>query len=126
MFVRVYDNKQVEVKHYKVKDICVVVVVLCSVYIFDRECKSMKYVCDLDKYSYIHVESNFIDEFIFITNPTITDLLSIIDKCQFIFINDYMFGHDYFMIKKLTQIKDRKIYRFKVNRWGKTCDIEIK
>lgn len=126
MFVRVYDNKQVEVKLYKVLDNCTVVPVLGSVFIFDRQHKRMIYVCDLNEYSYIHVESNIIDEFIFITNPTIIDLLPIIDKCQFIFMNEYMFAHDYFMIKKLKIIKDRKIYRFKVNRWCKTCDIEIK
>lgn len=126
MYVRVYDNKQVEVKRYKVNDICVVVVVLCTVYIFDRERKRMIYVCDLDKYSYIHVESSWIDEFIFITNPSIIDMLPIIDKCQFIIIDEYMFGHDHFIISKLNQLKDRKIFRFKVNRFSKTCDIEIK
>lgn len=108
MFVRVYDNKQVEVKRYKVNDICVVVVVLGSVYIFDRERKRMFYVCDMNEYSYIHVESNIIDEFIFITNPALIDLLPIIDKCQFIFMNEYMYGHDYFMLKKLKKARTGK------------------
>lgn len=124
MFVRVYDNKQVEVKRYKVANICVVVPILGSVFIFDRQ--RMIYVCDLNEYSYIHVENDILDEFIFITNPTVIDLLPIIDKCQFILMNEYMYGHDYFMIKKLKIVKDSKIYRFKVNRWSKTCDIEIK
>lgn len=126
MYVRVYDSKQNDILNYQVKNICTVRVVMNNVYIFDREYMNMYHVCDLANCSYVHVSSTILEDFIFGTNPAISDLLDLISKCRFVYFNAYMYGIEYFMLHKYPKCKDEKIHRFRISQWSKTCDIEIK